>query len=116
MSDDEISAFTYLVCATLHLFSEKGKKGLRKASVTIISFTGIMAKVVEDHERLKLPSANKNFFSHFLQIFFVSNTNALNKVTSPSPSPLEGEGEGGGKRNYCVCISCNPITNINICS
>jgi len=36
-----------------------------------------------------------------------TNTNALNKVTSPppAPSPLEGEGWVGGKRNYCVCIN-----------
>ena len=36
-----------------------------------------------------------------------TNTNALNKMTSPPthPSPLEGEGWVGGTRIYCVCIS-----------
>jgi hypothetical protein len=53
-----------------------------------------------------------------LELFNVTNTNVINKFTSPppspcgvveftpqgKPSPLEGEGRVGGKMNYFVCI------------
>jgi hypothetical protein len=37
----------------------------------------------------------------------LTNTNAINKVTSPPPppSPHEGEGRVGGNINYYVCIN-----------
>jgi len=51
--------------------------------------------------KYRLPIYFVEIFFHYsiIPIFHYSNTNVINKMTSPplSPSPLEGEGRVGGK-------------------
>ncbi len=71
MSNDEVSTFAYLIRTIFHFFSQTKEKGAAQPPVTIITFTGIMAEIVVNHERPEPPEPFQKLCPHLLEIRWV---------------------------------------------